>query len=130
MATINFKVIVISVIIVLTAGACTIESTDQVSLKTPVVPPGQLVAADEAVLALTGYKLPDPIRIFYAARGSGISDHYLRKQVLLSDPSAMQPVAPQGGASQAIQTANGPAFRMATSMGMPASFSLRTTVAS
>ncbi|MCK9461201.1 MAG: Ig-like domain-containing protein [Proteobacteria bacterium] len=48
-----------------------------------------VVAADEAVLALTGYKLPNPIDVFYTARGAGVQDYHSRSQVLLTDPSAL-----------------------------------------
>ncbi len=48
-----------------------------------------VVAADESVLALTGYKLPDPIDVFYTARGSGVSDYHMRHQLVLSDPSML-----------------------------------------
>jgi hypothetical protein len=42
-----------------------------------------VVVVDEAVLSLTGYRLPDPIDVFYARRGSDTSDHHLRASVLL-----------------------------------------------
>ncbi len=48
-----------------------------------------VVAADESVLALTGYKLPDPINVFYTARGSGVDDYHMRHQLVLSDPSML-----------------------------------------
>ncbi|MDP2316108.1 MAG: Ig-like domain-containing protein [Pseudomonadota bacterium] len=48
-----------------------------------------VVAVDEAVLALTGYKLPDPLATFYAARGDGVSSHHLRQWVQLVDPTAL-----------------------------------------
>jgi uncharacterized protein YfaS (alpha-2-macroglobulin family) len=41
---------------------------------------------DEAVLALTGYKLPDPLSVFYAPRDTGTSDLHLRANVLLAAP--------------------------------------------
>ena len=59
-----------------------------------------VVAADESVLALTGYKLPDPIDVFYTARGSGVSDYHMRHQLVLSDPSGLVATidgAPAGG---------------------------------
>ena len=34
---------------------------------------------DEAVLALTGYRLPDALDVFYARRGADVSDHRLRR---------------------------------------------------
>ncbi len=48
-----------------------------------------VVAVDEAVLALTGYRLPDPLSAFYAARGDGVSSHHLRQWVRLVDPAAL-----------------------------------------
>jgi len=51
-----------------------------------------VVAVDEAVLALTGYKLPDPIAAFYAARGDGVSSHHLRQWVTLVNPAAPDPL--------------------------------------
>jgi uncharacterized protein YfaS (alpha-2-macroglobulin family) len=56
-----------------------------------------VVVADESVLALSGYKLPDPIKVFYSSRGSGVSDYHTRSQVLLSDPEQLTPVGPSGG---------------------------------
>jgi hypothetical protein len=54
-----------------------------------------VVAADEAVLALTGYKLPNPIDVFYSARAPGVRDFHSRSQVLLADPNAL--VAAEAG---------------------------------
>jgi hypothetical protein len=48
-----------------------------------------LWVADEAVLALSGYRLPDPVAVYYAARDAGVRDHHNRDQVLLSDPAAL-----------------------------------------
>lgn len=42
-----------------------------------------VIVADEAVLALTGYRLADPLAVFYPGRGPGVSDVYLREHVLL-----------------------------------------------
>jgi len=52
-----------------------------------------LVVADESVLALTGYQLPDPLAVFYAARGAGVSDYHQRYQVVLADPAALAKMA-------------------------------------
>ncbi|MCX4239452.1 Ig-like domain-containing alpha-2-macroglobulin family protein [Paraliomyxa miuraensis] len=43
-----------------------------------------LWVVDEAVLALTGYAVPDPLATFYGWRDPGVRDHYLRQQVLLA----------------------------------------------
>jgi alpha-2-macroglobulin len=48
-----------------------------------------VVVVDEAVLSLTGYRLPDPLNLFYALRDPGVKDHHLRAMVLLSDPGEM-----------------------------------------
>ena len=56
-----------------------------------------VVVVDEAVLALTGYRLPDPLDVFYAQRPAGVTDHRLRAQVLLARPEEV-PVEPGGGA--------------------------------
>jgi uncharacterized protein YfaS (alpha-2-macroglobulin family) len=45
-----------------------------------------VVVVDEAVLALTGYRLPDPLAVFYAPRGADVADHRLRAHVLLARP--------------------------------------------
>ena len=70
-----------------------------------------VVVVDEAVLALTGYRLPDPLDVFYARRAADVSDHRLRSYVQLAAPSdlatptdALQEGAVAGGAS-AMQSA-------------------------
>lgn len=45
-----------------------------------------VVIVDESVLALSRYTIADPMSIFYTARGSGVSDHHLRKDVMLGNP--------------------------------------------
>jgi uncharacterized protein YfaS (alpha-2-macroglobulin family) len=45
-----------------------------------------VVVVDEAVLALTGYRVPDPLDVFYARREDGVRDHHLRASVLLGGP--------------------------------------------
>ncbi|MFW5878224.1 MAG: alpha-2-macroglobulin family protein, partial [Myxococcota bacterium] len=44
-----------------------------------------LVVVDEAVLALTGYRLPDPVQSFYPRRAPGVNDASLYSSVLLAD---------------------------------------------
>ncbi len=48
-----------------------------------------LVVADEAVLALTDYQIPDPIAAFYPARSADVSDNNLRHYVWLADPASL-----------------------------------------
>jgi hypothetical protein len=47
-----------------------------------------VVVVDEAVLALTGYRLPDPRDAFYARREAEVADHRLRSHVQLAAPEA------------------------------------------
>ena len=62
-----------------------------------------VVVVDEAVLALTGYQLPDPLEVFYAARGAGVSDYHQRSQVVLADPLALQAMAEASNVDSAPQ---------------------------
>lgn len=48
-----------------------------------------LVVVDEAILALTGYDLADPIQTFYSQRGPDASDYHLRGSILLVDPNKL-----------------------------------------
>jgi uncharacterized protein YfaS (alpha-2-macroglobulin family) len=59
-----------------------------------------VVVVDEAVLSLTGYRLPPPLEIFYAPREPGVSDHHLRSNVLLASTEAL--AAQAGGAGGAV----------------------------
>jgi alpha-2-macroglobulin len=45
-----------------------------------------VVVVDESVLALTGYRIGNPLDTFYAQRGGGVSDYHLRKDILLGNP--------------------------------------------
>jgi alpha-2-macroglobulin len=45
-----------------------------------------LVVVDESVLALTGYKTPDPFELFYASRAEDVSDLELRWRIALMQP--------------------------------------------
>jgi len=45
-----------------------------------------LVVVDEAVLALTGYRVPDPLAAFYRNREAGVQDLNLRERVRVSAP--------------------------------------------
>lgn len=55
------------------------------------VPDAELAVAvvNEAILALTGFQLPDPIQIFYSYRYPSFSSVYGRASVLLSDPLSL-----------------------------------------
>ncbi|HSB09639.1 MAG TPA: DUF6049 family protein [Blastocatellia bacterium] len=45
-----------------------------------------VVVVDEAILALTAYRVGDPIATFYAQRDAGVSDRHSRADVLLAAP--------------------------------------------
>lgn len=45
-----------------------------------------LLAVDESVLALTNYKISDPLDTFYQQIRPGTTDHYSRENILLADP--------------------------------------------
>ncbi len=48
-----------------------------------------VVVVDEAILALTGYNLADPMQTFYSQRGPDTSDYHLRGSILLVDPNKL-----------------------------------------
>lgn len=56
-----------------------------------------LVVVDEAVLALTGYALPDPLATFYGWRDPGVRDHHLRQLVLLASAGQLTAQAGRPG---------------------------------
>jgi hypothetical protein len=75
-----------------------------------------VVVVDEAVLALTGYRLPDPLDVFYARRPADVSDHRLRSHVLLARPDELAPPGEVAGALRvggAMEMAVAPAPAMA-----------------
>ncbi|MDQ3132142.1 MAG: hypothetical protein M3Q99_15450, partial [Acidobacteriota bacterium] len=53
-----------------------------------------IVVVDESVLALSGYSIADPLGIFYTARGAGVTDYHLRKDVLLGNPEDVKSPPP------------------------------------
>ncbi len=55
-----------------------------------------VVVVDEAVLALTGYTLADPLALFYGARSAETSSFYGRNSLLLANPAQLAPAL--GGA--------------------------------
>jgi uncharacterized protein YfaS (alpha-2-macroglobulin family) len=85
-----------------------------------------VVVVDEAVLALTGYRLPDPLEVFYAKRPADVSDTRLREHVLLARTEDLarggpsQEAADRLSASGYVQTmamaAPAPAARMVGQM--------------
>lgn len=53
-----------------------------------------VVVVDESVLALSAYRISDPMSIFYTNRGTGVADHHLRKEVLLGNPEDVKTPPP------------------------------------
>jgi hypothetical protein len=47
-----------------------------------------VVVVDEAVLALSGYKLPDPLAVFYSPRSDGARQMIARERVMLAKPDS------------------------------------------
>ena len=65
-----------------------------------------VVVVDEAILALTGYQLIDPISVFYSHRDHGVSDHHNRADLLLASRQSLQGAAPPPtGTPQPVPTA-------------------------
>ena len=66
-----------------------------------------VVVVDESVLALSGYKLANPLATFYTNRGPGVTDYHLRKDVLLGNPADVKaPPAPPPPKSVSDASAN------------------------
>jgi uncharacterized protein YfaS (alpha-2-macroglobulin family) len=56
-----------------------------------------VIVVDEAVLALTNYRLSDPLAVFYQNRPADLSSHYLRSSIVLVDPTTLTDAAAAGG---------------------------------
>jgi len=56
-----------------------------------------IVVVDEAVLALTGYQLADPLATFYAARSADTSSFYGRSSLILANPDLLGAQNGMGG---------------------------------
>ncbi|MGQ0543421.1 MAG: alpha-2-macroglobulin family protein, partial [Blastocatellia bacterium] len=61
-----------------------------------------IVIVDEAVLALSGYSIADPMAIFYTARATGVMDYHLRKDVLLANPDDVKAPPPPPNESMSV----------------------------
>jgi uncharacterized protein YfaS (alpha-2-macroglobulin family) len=61
-----------------------------------------VVVVDEAILALTNYKLSDPLNTFYENRPSYLSTTYGRASIILADPQAFAPEEEQFKGSRAV----------------------------
>jgi alpha-2-macroglobulin len=59
-----------------------------------------LIIVDEAILALSGYQLADPIGTFYQLRGAGARDHHLRGLVVLANPDDARRAEPEASAKE------------------------------
>jgi alpha-2-macroglobulin len=57
-----------------------------------------VLVVDESVLALTRYRLADPLTIFYPEREAGVSDYHLRETVKLASPQEVELLARNGAA--------------------------------
>ena len=81
-----------------------------------------VVVADEAVLALVGYQMADPLAVFYTERSPDVSDHHLRADVLLAAvPDLTAGIGMGGGgggpmAAAAPSATAAPAMEMASDM--------------
>ena len=69
-----------------------------------------VIVVDEAVLALSGYKTPDPIAMFYSPRGSDVHEIMLRDRVLLAEPDLARLRQIAGRAKMSDDEAPGGAF--------------------
>ncbi|MFT7581038.1 MAG: hypothetical protein ACI9MR_002712 [Myxococcota bacterium] len=59
-----------------------------------------VIVVDEAVLALTGYRIPDPLGVFYTSRGSGLATWHLREKMLLATLDELYAAAEQPEAEE------------------------------
>lgn len=64
-----------------------------------------LVVVDESVLALTGYRIPDPLELFYRPRSPGVQDVHLRPLVQVVAPDFLP--APHVLVGRVVDARNG-----------------------
>lgn len=76
-----------------------------------------VVVVDESVLALTGYRIPDPLSIFYTARDAGVSDYHSRKDILLGNADDLKK---EGAANMSQSLSGGAGGRVAESVTLDA----------
>ena len=82
-----------------------------------------VVVVDEAVLALTNYKLDDPLSVFYPERDAGVDDTHARENVWLSTVSDKLVVADDaaaGGFTFGVLNSEVPALRGMFNYSFPA----------
>lgn len=65
-----------------------------------------VVVVDESVLALTNYKLDDPVSVFYAERDAEANDYHLRQSVILGDGIGFEVIAFRGVGGAMAETVN------------------------
>ncbi|HEX6124590.1 MAG TPA: alpha-2-macroglobulin family protein [Pyrinomonadaceae bacterium] len=73
-----------------------------------------VVIVDESVLALSNYRIADPVSIFYMARNPGVTDHHSRQDVVLGNPDDVKAPPPPAGlaaANEAVAFASMPDAR-------------------
>lgn len=77
-----------------------------------------VIVVDEAVLALSNYKLADPLNTFYSQRSADVSDYHLRQNIVLPKPGDLVSQNAVGGGGAAgfakDEAANIAADRMVT----------------
>ncbi len=83
-----------------------------------------VVVVDESVLALSRYIIANPMSTFYADRAPGVTDHHLRKDVLLGNPEDVKAPPPQNVADGVLNSADsavgGASLSMRSMQGLPA----------
>ena len=84
-------------------GTTTIDVTVQDAHGDPVADAElTVIVVDEAVLALAGYRLPDPVSVFYDWRSDGVREHHSRASVVLPagtlDPAVLREMLRESGA--------------------------------
>ncbi|HYP50460.1 MAG TPA: alpha-2-macroglobulin family protein, partial [Pyrinomonadaceae bacterium] len=50
-----------------------------------------VIVVDESVLALSNYRICNPLDFFYTQRGTGVADYHLRKDILLGNAKDIKP---------------------------------------
>jgi len=71
-----------------------------------------IIVVDESVLALARYVIGDPADTFYTARGAGVTDYHLRKDILLGNPDDVKKQPPPPPV-EGVATGRGAAQNMA-----------------
>jgi uncharacterized protein YfaS (alpha-2-macroglobulin family) len=84
-----------------------------------------VVVVDESVLALSNYRIGNPLNFFYTARGSGVTDYHLRKDVLLGNVKDIKELPVNGRDAMA----NGAVSEAVTVTGAANQRSVRKTMA-